>query len=1094
MSRHRSIKEKIERCESRIESREYDISKGKEDLSVAVASIRAARLALNAEHQILAALKAQVLQVKNSGLKRNVLKANGLSPIRHIRFRQLVEREYARAGIECPEVIMEISEADVGSLRTTALIDIYVIGEGSLSSLIGLSETPAAIGRIRASMREMTATTLPSEKPESLWHVHPEWNREEALTIAISARQEFAVGGDLAIDVGQRNAMVSSNWLPARIDGVWMDDVAAAVAARFSPSERQEEIRDANAGKAIDLSVNGSRSKSLSAIENDMRLMEAVAIFATPGAVAQGVAYGLHEVGRKFANAWFGANRSLISRHYPRVGSAAAFRDVVADPEKFREVHASGAAPKIAQSSRFWGREASETELFEKMSPRELVEVARHNLIDTSLRSPLVSMPKKKDDFVDLGSWQGNEAFHADVFGIGAIVSKGFLAGARDAAEIQVMQGVNPIAATIGLVTWISADGVRREAPLFLAMSSFDAETNTVSRLSSFNLNTAWLRRLAVEYPQLASLEIVTEFPLGDKPGDVFASIAAKINAAGDAKPIVSIADHCFVGVFDSSRSVLERRLNLGSFPDLVENPIVGMLAQGAKHPISYAEYTPQVARSRPDRVQTLAVRASLGGGSFILEGPPGTGKTQTIFEMVRALEAAGKRVLISAAMPGAIEVIGRRLRGVVTFVLCALRPGQIDIGAKSSQGDVRDTKYQVVIGTPLALTARLRADDKFDVLIIDESSQLRLSHALSLAGHASQLVVVGDSKQLQPRDSESGDVTEMSLLMRARMAGLPAIVLEEHYRSQHASLIAWSNLYSYDSKLQPRSGTLTYGDAGFCVVYVAPGRRVQRDLAHVNVEEADRIADECLKWARDGRRSVGVAAMTQAQRDLIRETVEQRLKDAGISAAAAGENNRFFAKTEPFFVRTAGAVQGEERDVLLISLGVAPDKNGRISQRIGVLSRNDSLALCNVMMSRSRLITAVYSSIVPADIDLSTMTPSMFLVASILRMGAVVSALEMSADRRAVIDLKTVDPKFEWNIDSLQMDGETFYAVRTHEDAENYAFAIVSRQPSAMTPLAQKLESGGWIVFGCMPENFAKPSEIIRRARDKISLLPALR
>ena len=1097
MSSKQPLKRQIERCARRIEILEQDVNTTLQNLKEVISSIRSSRSSLKVERDSLVQLQLQYKTVKESGLKRNSLDSAGLSPHRHGRFRQLLQHEYRQADIDIPAFVSEISEGDVANIRTSALIERYAVGESRLSGLIGPSQMRAAANRIKTSMDQLNKDRPSSKESKDIWKEHPDWKRENALAIAARARDEFHIASEFAIQVGERNAIVSSNRVAPFSDGFWIDDVASTVADRFFLGDRgrdSADVADAMAGMAIQTLVNKREANSLSAIENDVRLMQAVAIFATPGAVAHGVAYGLFDVGRKFSNEWFGANRSLISRHYPRVGSAAAFRDVVADPEKFREVHASGAAPKIAQSSRFWGREASETELFEKMSPRELVEVARHNLIDTSLRSPLVSMPKKKDDFVDLGSWQGNEAFHADVFGIGAIVSKGFLAGARDAAEIQVMQGVNPIAATIGLVTWISADGVRREAPLFLAMSSFDAETNTVSRLSSFNLNTAWLRRLAVEYPQLASLEIVTEFPLGDKPGDVFASIAAKINAAGDAKPIVSIADHCFVGVFDSSRSVLERRLNLGSFPDLVENPIVGMLAQGAKHPISYAEYTPQVARSRPDRVQTLAVRASLGGGSFILEGPPGTGKTQTIFEMVRALEAAGKRVLISAAMPGAIEVIGRRLRGVVTFVLCALRPGQIDIGAKSSQGDVRDTKYQVVIGTPLALTARLRADDKFDVLIIDESSQLRLSHALSLAGHASQLVVVGDSKQLQPRDSESGDVTEMSLLMRARMAGLPAIVLEEHYRSQHASLIAWSNLYSYDSKLQPRSGTLTYGDAGFCVVYVAPGRRVQRDLAHVNVEEADRIADECLKWARDGRRSVGVAAMTQAQRDLIRETVEQRLKDAGISAAAAGENNRFFAKTEPFFVRTAGAVQGEERDVLLISLGVAPDKNGRISQRIGVLSRNDSLALCNVMMSRSRLITAVYSSIVPADIDLSTMTPSMFLVASILRMGAVVSALEMSADRRAVIDLKTVDPKFEWNIDSLQMDGETFYAVRTHEDAENYAFAIVSRQPSAMTPLAQKLESGGWIVFGCMPENFAKPSEIIRRARDKISLLPALR
>jgi len=208
----------------------------------------------------------------------------------------------------------------------------------------------------------------------------------------------------------------------------------------------------------------------------------------------------------------------------------------------------------------------------------------------------------------------------------------------------------------------------------------------------------------------------------------------------------------------------------------------------------------------------------------------------------------------------------------------------------------------------------------------------------LALAGHAKQLIVAGDSRQLQPRDSEPEAVSEMSLLMRARMAGLPAITLQEHYRSQHPSLIAWSNLYSYDSKLKPKLGPLRYGDAGFSLVYVAPARRVKRELALVNIEEADRIAEECLRWARDGRRSVGVAAMTQAQRDLIRETVEERLRGAGISAASAGEGNCFFSQTEPFFVRTAGALQGEERDVILISLGVAPDSDGRINQRVGVL------------------------------------------------------------------------------------------------------------------------------------------------------------
>ena len=136
-----------------------------------------------------------------------------------------------------------------------------------------------------------------------------------------------------------------------------------------------------------------------------------------------------------------------------------------------------------------------------------------------------------------------------------------------------------------------------------------------------------------------------------------------------------------------------------------------------------------------------------------------------------------------------------------------------------------------------------------------------------------------------------------------------------------------------------------------------------------------------------EGRRTVGVAALTQGQRDLIRETVERELGKAGLSAESAGPDNQFFSKDEPFFIRTAGAVQGEERDVMIVSLGVAPNAEGKISQNTGALSRPDGLAVANVLLSRARLRTVVYSSVLPWEINLAAMTSGMFLIASMLRM-----------------------------------------------------------------------------------------------------------
>jgi len=358
-----------------------------------------------------------------------------------------------------------------------------------------------------------------------------------------------------------------------------------------------------------------------------------------------------------------------------------------------------------------------------------------------------------------------------------------------------------------------------------------------------------------------------------------------------------------------------------------------------------------------------------------------------------------------------------------------------------------------------MALTKDLPSDDKFDVLIIDEASQLRLSHALALCGHASQIIIAGDSRQLQPRDSEVGVVSESSLLARARLAGLPVVMLERHYRSRHPSLIAWSNALSYESKLRPNLGPYLLGDAGFDVVYVRPGRRLQRDLFQVNVEEAEAIAAECLKWARDGRRSVGVAALTQGQRDLIREVVERELGKAGLSAASAGPDNRFFSKEEPFFIRTAGAVQGEERDVMIVSLGVARNAEGKISQNTGALSRPDGLAVANVLLSRARLRTVVYSSVLPWEINLAAMTSGMFLIASMLRMATVVAAPERVVDEPIHANFLFED----WTAHRLEVAGEPVIGFIHRDIPDRYALGVCFLTNGEHGKAIYLLNQSGW-------------------------------
>jgi hypothetical protein len=223
------------------------------------------------------------------------------------------------------------------------------------------------------------------------------------------------------------------------------------------------------------------------------------------------------------------------------------------------------------------------------------------------------------------------------------------------------------------------------------------------------------------------------------------------------------------------------------------------------------------------------------------------------------------------------------------------------------------------------------------------------------------------------------------------------------------------------------------------------------------------------VRWAKDGRRTVGVAALTQGQRDLIRETVERELGKAGLSAASTRPDNKFFSTTEPFFIRTAGAVQGEERDVMIVSLGVAPNAQGKISQNLGALSRPDGLAVANVMLSRARLRTVVYSSIAPWEINLASMTAGMFLIASILRMGTVVGSLELIGDN--LFSNVTTE---KWRAHKLIVDGEEVYGIIYPQFADCYTVAVAfsDKNPARFTveerysPAVKKLVGWGWKVL----------------------------
>lgn len=269
-----------------------------------------------------------------------------------------------------------------------------------------------------------------------------------------------------------------------------------------------------------------------------------------------------------------------------------------------------------------------------------------------------------------------------------------------------------------------------------------------------------------------------------------------------------------------------------------------------------------------------------------------------------------------------------------------------------------------------------------FDLLLIDEASQVQPVDALGAVARTRQIVVVGDSKQLppttffrrmldedgQPADEQeeisAGDVESILGLCCAQ--NVPQRMLSWHYRSRHHSLIAVSNHEFYDDRLHvvPSPGQAGPGQ-GLLFRHVAEGV-FDRGGSATNRVEAKVVAQAAMAHARQRPdKSLGIGAFSVSQRDAVLDELELlRRRDPSLE--------HFFATAcaEPFFVKNLENIQGDERDVIFISVGYAKDSSGYMAMHFGPLSNHGGERRLNVLITRARECCTVFSSIRADDID----------------------------------------------------------------------------------------------------------------------------
>lgn len=263
----------------------------------------------------------------------------------------------------------------------------------------------------------------------------------------------------------------------------------------------------------------------------------------------------------------------------------------------------------------------------------------------------------------------------------------------------------------------------------------------------------------------------------------------------------------------------------------------------------------------------------------------------------------------------------------------------------------------------------------KFDLVIFDEASQLETSEAVGTIARGDSVVVVGDPNQLPPTsffssnhvDEENYEQEDLESLLDDCLAiSMPQRYLKWHYRSRHESLIAYSNMKYYDNKLYTFPSP---NDLVSEVKLIPVTGSYDKGKTKQNRAEAEAVVAEIIRRLRDEelrKDSIGVVTFSSVQQNLI----EDLLMEEFTKYPELGDMDT--QSKEPVFIKNLENVQGDERDVILFSIGYGPDENGKVSMNFGPLNQQGGWRRLNVAISRARKSMIVYAVIRPEQIDLS--------------------------------------------------------------------------------------------------------------------------
>ena len=272
-----------------------------------------------------------------------------------------------------------------------------------------------------------------------------------------------------------------------------------------------------------------------------------------------------------------------------------------------------------------------------------------------------------------------------------------------------------------------------------------------------------------------------------------------------------------------------------------------------------------------------------------------------------------------------------------------------------------------------------------FDIVIFDEASQVFIESTIPTIYRGKNIVVAGDAKQLRPSatfmkrylgaDIENMDdpsvqaALEVESLLDLAMARYNSANLTYHYRSRHQELIDFSNCAFYNGNLQVAPNIYTGKSARPMERYKVDGKWIDRK----NLAEAKKVVDllKEIFATRKNNESVGIITFNSDQQTCIADAIDKEAqKDSKFRIQVANERTRTDdGEDTGLFIKNLENVQGDERDIIIFSIGYAPNELGRIYTNFGSLSSEGGENRLNVAITRAKSKIIVVTSIEPEDL-----------------------------------------------------------------------------------------------------------------------------